>query len=56
MKRKKKFKDELEILQEQINKHNTTFNYENLLNVSSCKSYKSHSWFDIYKAKYDSEC
>jgi len=55
MKRKKKFKDELEILQEQINKHNTTFNYENLLNVSSCKSYKSYSWFDIYKAKYDSE-
>jgi len=55
MKRKKKFKDELEILQDQIHKHNTTFNYENLLNVSSLKSYKSYSWFDIYKAKYDSE-
>lgn len=55
MKKKKKFEEELQTLQCQINKHNNTFNYENLLNVSSCKSYKSHSWFDIYKAKYDSE-
>ena len=56
MKRKKKLKQELELLQSQIEIHNKNFNYDNFLNTEIGQKTKTDSWFDIQKSRYVSDC
>ena len=56
MKRKKKLKQELDILQSKIEIHNKKFNYDNFSGLDTRRKGNSHSWFDIKKVFYQSDC
>jgi len=56
MKRKKKLKQELDILQSKIEIHNNQFNYDNFSGLDTRRKGNSHSWFDIKKVFYQSDC
>ena len=52
MKKKKKFTDELNLLQTNINTFNNNINYTYLTDESKQYNINSNSWFDINKVKH----